>query len=57
MKTEDPCVYPHTIYMSLLKLKYNAVHVYIHIMLIYTGQGSEKSKSKNHQMNLDASNS
>ena len=46
MKTEDPCVYPHTIYMSLLKLKYNTVHVYIHIMLIYTGQGSEKVKAK-----------
>ena len=46
MKREDPCVYSHTIYMSLLKLKYNTVHVYIHLMLIYTGQSGEKVKAK-----------
>ena len=46
MKREHPCVYYHTIYMSLFNIKYNTVYVYIHLMLIYTGQSGEKVKAK-----------
>lgn len=31
MKTEDPYVCPHTIYMNLLKLEYNTVYIYVYI--------------------------
>lgn len=30
MKTEDPSVCPHTIYMNLLKLEYNTVYIYVY---------------------------